>query len=238
MSEHVSNEGSFDNNIDYKKKIIFIGDASTGKTSIINRIHSNFYDENIEATIGVDFVSKNIRFHGQSIKLQLWDTCGLEKYKGLIPSYIRNSLLVFAVYDISRKYSFVNVQNWINFVKSIENTKIVLCGNKSDLSSHREVEAKEGQEMAEKEGIKFFECSAKTNDNIKYMFFSSIAELSIFEVNEEINKENLIKELIEENNCDENQEIINDNFVMQQNNLININEKGISTKNKKRRCGC
>jgi len=227
----------FNFNIDRKKKIMFVGNFDTGKTSIFSRIYNNSYDENVEATIGIDFVSKNIRFREQNIKIELWDSCGLEKYKGLIPSYIRNSLLVFVVYDISYKESFNKVQGWIDFVKTVGNPTIVLCGNKSDLP-RREVEEKEGWEMAEKEGIKFFECSAKTNDNIQYMFYSSIAELNIFEINEEINKENLIKELMEENGCGDVQEKINDNLVFQKKELTYINIKGISPKNKKRRFRC
>ena len=171
MVEQESHEDSVDNSISVTRhKVIFIGDANTGKTSIINRIIDNPFNETYEVSIGIDFMSKNIRFRGQNIKIQIWDSAGQEKYKGLIPSYVRNSSIVFIVYDISNRASFENVQNWISFVKNIEKTTMVLCGNKIDLG--REIETKEGQEIADREGIKFFECSAKTNDNIKNMFYA------------------------------------------------------------------
>jgi Ras-related protein Rab-6A len=193
-----SHEDSVDNSISVTRhKIIFVGDAGVGKTCIINRIVDNPFSDTYEMSIGVDFMSKNLRYHGQNIKLQIWDSAGQEKYKGLIPSYVRNSSIVFIVYDISNRSSFDNIPNWISFVKNIEKTAMVLCGNKSDLE--RSVEKNEGEELAKKEGLLFFECSAKTNENIKNMFFSSIAGLPTFGIYDETEKENLIRELLEEN---------------------------------------
>ena len=187
-----------------RHKIIFIGDAGVGKTTIISRIMDNPFIEEYEPSIGVDFMSKTLKYNGQNVKLQIWDTAGQEKYKGLIPSYVRNSSIVFVVYDISGKTSFDNIPKWINFIKSIENTTIVLCGNKIDLEN-REVKEEEGEELAKKEGISFFEVSAKTNDNIKNMFYNVIAELPTFSQNN-TNKESVIKELMQENGVINTQE--------------------------------
>ena len=239
MVDQESHEDSVDNSISVTRhKIIFVGDANTGKTSIINRILDNPFNETYEVSIGIDFMSKNIRFRGQNIKIQIWDSAGQEKYKGLIPSYVRNSSIVFIVYDVSNKSSFDNVPNWISFVKNIEKTTIVLCGNKIDLS--REVEKNEGEELSKKEGILFFECSAKTNENIKNLFFSSIAGLPTFGVYEENEKENLIKELLNENgggdetNGTENGQMDDD----QPKGKINIGGELTSGNKKKKGCGC
>ena len=232
-----SHEDSVDNSISVTRhKVIFIGDANTGKTSIINRIIDNPFNDTYEVSIGIDFMSKNIRFRGQNIKIQIWDSAGQEKYKGLIPSYVRNSSIVFIVYDISRRTSFENVQNWISFVKNIEKTTMILCGNKTDLN--REVETKEGEEVAEREGIKFFECSAKTNENIKYMFYASIAGLPTFGIIDESEKENLVKELLEENGGEENQEGGNENLVKQPAAQLNGIGEVISGSGRRRKCGC
>ena len=237
MVEQYSHEDSVDNSISVTRhKVIFIGDANTGKTSIINRIIDNPFNDTYEVSIGIDFMSKNIRFRGQNIKIQIWDSAGQEKYKGLIPSYVRNSSIVFIVYDISSRTSFENVQNWISFVKNIEKTTMILCGNKTDLN--REVETKEGEEVAEREGIKFFECSAKTNENIKYMFYASIAGLPTFGIIDESEKENLVKELLEENGGEENQEGGNENLVKQPAAQLNVNGEVISGSGKRRKCGC
>ena len=198
MTEQDSNEDSADNSVSVTRhKIIFVGDAGVGKTTIISRIMGNPYNEIYEPSIGVDFMSKTIKYHGQNIKLQMWDTAGQEKYKGLIPSYVRNSSVVFVVYDISVKASFDNIPKWINFIKTIENTTLVLCANKIDLEN-REVKKEEGEELAKKENISFFEVSAKTDENIKNMFYNVVADLPTFAENS-TNKENIIKELMQEN---------------------------------------
>ena len=177
-------------------KVIFVGDAGVGKTQIINRISNDTFSEVYEPSIGVDFWSKNILFRGQNIKLQMWDTAGQEKYKGLIPSYVRKSSIVFVIFDVSTKTSFDNIPNWINFIRTIVNTTLVLCGNKIDLAE-REVKREEGEALAQKEGIAYFEVSAKTGDNIKNMFYYSVADLPIFEENN-LDKEGLVKELLQE----------------------------------------
>ena len=237
MTEQDSNNDSIDDSQNVtRQKIIFVGDPGVGKTTIISRIMDNPFNEAYEPSIGVDFMSKTITYKGQSTKLQMWDTAGQEKYKGLIPSYVRNSSIVFIVYDVSNRSSFDNVQNWLSFVKNIEKTTMILCGNKIDLE--REVETKEGQEIADKEGIKFFECSAKTNDNIKNMFYASIAGLPTFGVYEESERENLVKELLEENGGEDNQEGNNDNLVRQPPAQINVNGDVISPSKKRRKCAC
>ena len=198
MTEQDSKDDSGEESVNIARhKIIFVGDAGVGKTTIISRIMDNPFNEVYEPSIGVDFMSKNILFRGQNIKLQMWDTAGQEKYKGLIPSYVRNSSIVFLIYDVSVKTSFDNIPNWINFIRTIENTTLVLCGNKIDLSE-KEVKKEDGEALAQKEGIVFFEVSAKTGENIKTMFYNAVADLSTFAENNS-NKENLVKELLQEN---------------------------------------
>ena len=237
MVEQESHEDSVDNSISVTRhKIIFVGDAATGKTSIINRIIDNPFNDTYEVSIGIDFMSKNIRFRGQNIKIQIWDSAGQEKYKGLIPSYVRNSSIVFIVYDISKRSSFDNIPNWISFVKNIEKTTLILCGNKTDLE--REVEKNEGEDLAKKEGLLFFECSAKTNENIKNMFYSSIAGLPTFGVYDESERENLVKELLGENGGEDFQEGgVNQDLVNQPPAKMNVNGE-VTNISGKRKCGC
>ena len=242
MTEQDSNDDSVDNSVSVTRhKIIFVGDAGVGKTTIIGRIMDNPFNEVYEPSIGVDFMSKNIKFRGQNVKLQMWDTAGQEKYKGLIPSYVRNSSIVFVVYDISVKSSFDNIPKWINFIKTIENTTLVLCGNKLDLTD-RQVTKEEGEALAQKEGISFFEVSAKTDENIKNMFYNVVSELPTFSENNP-NKENLIKELMQENGVENVQGGIQPNDPPQEpQKIINVNgeAKPVETRNpnKKKGCGC
>ena len=230
MSNNESDEDSEDDSINLK--VIFVGDLATGKTEIILRILGNPFEENLDTTMGADFMIKYIKFKGQNIKIQLWDTNGSERMKGLMASYIKNSSIVFVVYAVSYRETFDNVPKWISFLKSIGNKVIVLCGNKIDLK--REVETKEGEQLAKNEGILFFECSAKTNENIKNMFFYSIGFLPIFGID---NNPNVIEELIEENDFgdfDFQKEKENHDLVVLQKSNNSENKK--ISKKRKRKC--
>ena len=130
----------------------------------------------------------------------MWDSAGLERYRALIPSYVRGASIIFIIYDISSEESFNNLNTWINFIKQVntDNSMIVLCGNKTDLE--RKVTTKEGQILANKEKMLFFEVSAKNGENVTKMMYSCIAELPVFEQYKERNKDELIKELEGGNN--------------------------------------
>ena len=69
------------------------------------------------------------------MKLQIWDSAGQEKFRSLIPTYIRGSSLIFLIFDVSRKESFDHLNEWITFITNIENGNIVIVGNKIDLFS-------------------------------------------------------------------------------------------------------
>ena len=236
----MTDDDSMENSVSsIRYKIIFIGDAGVGKTTIISRIMDNPFNEVYEPSIGVDFMSKIIKYRGQNIKLQIWDTAGQEKYKGLIPSYVRNSSIVFLIYDISVKSSFDNIPNWITFIRSIENTTLVLCGNKIDLEK-REVTKEEGEALAQKEGIAFYEMSAKSGEGIKNMFYNAVSDLTVFAENN--NKESLIKELMDENGVENAVEGIKPQEVQQapaQNINVNGQVQQVQTNKKKvKKCGC
>jgi Ras-related protein Rab-6A len=184
-----------------RQKIIFTGDIYVGKTSIINVLMGQKFNNDYEASIGVDFFSKTIKYKGKIIKLQIWDSAGQEKFRSLIPNYIRGSSLVFIVYDISNKKSFNNVNSWVNFVNNIENSNIVIVGNKIDLENKREVTYEEGKKYCEENNFDFFEVSAKNDINLNNMLFNSVASLPFFN---SINADGSSKEQIVENLMKEN----------------------------------
>ncbi len=184
-----------------RQKIIFTGDIYVGKTSIINVLMGQKFNNDYEASIGVDFFSKTIKYKGKIIKLQIWDSAGQEKFRSLIPNYIRGSSLVFIVYDISNKKSFDSVQSWVNFINNIENSNIVIVGNKIDLENKREVSYEEGKKFCEEQNYDFFEVSAKNDNNLNNMLYNSIASLPFFN---SINTDGYSKEQIVENLMKEN----------------------------------
>ena len=184
-----------------RQKIIFIGDIYVGKTSIINVLTGHKFNNDYEASIGVDFFSKTIKYKGKIIKLQIWDSAGQEKFRSLIPNYIRGSSLVFIVYDISNRKTFDSLQSWVDFVNNIENSNIVIIGNKIDLDTKREVTTEEGEKFCKEKNYEFFEVSAKDDTNLNDMLFNSVATLPFFN---SINTEGATKEQIVENLMKEN----------------------------------
>jgi Ras-related protein Rab-6A len=184
-----------------RQKIIFTGDIAVGKTSIISVLMGQKFTAEYEASIGVDFFSKTMKYKGKIIKLQIWDSAGQEKFRSLIPNYIRGSSLVFIVYDISNRKSFENLSKWIDFVNNIENSNIVIVGNKIDLESKRVVKTEEGQKFCNEKNYEFFEVSAKDDTNLNNMLFNSVATLPFFNT---INTDGFSKEQIVENLMKEN----------------------------------
>ena len=93
-----------------KYKLVFLGDQSVGKTSIVTRFMYDTFDSTYQATIGIDFLSKTMYLEDRTVRLQLWDTAGQERFRSLIPSYIRDSSVAVIVYDITSKFIFLF--NW------------------------------------------------------------------------------------------------------------------------------
>lgn len=184
-----------------RQKIIFTGDPAVGKTSIINTIMGQKFSSEYEPSIGVDFFSKTIRYKGKLIKLQIWDSAGQEKFKSLIPNYIRGSSLVFLIYDVSNKETFDHLVPWIEFINNIEKCNIVIVGNKIDLTEKRQVTTEEGQKFCKENNYEFFEVSAKEDTNLNNMLFSSVASLPFFStINVEGDtKEKILGNLLQEN---------------------------------------
>ncbi len=156
-------------------KYIIIGDSFVGKSKILLRYTNNTYNENFVITIGAEFGAKTINIDGQEIRIQIWDTAGMENFKSITRSYYKNSICALIVYDISNKDSFKNVLNWIEDCKvfSPKNILLVLIGNKCDLEEKRQVSIEEGKKVAEENDMIFFETSAKDNINIDEVFLKS-----------------------------------------------------------------
>lgn len=155
-----------------KYKLVFLGDESVGKTSIITRFMYDTFDTTYKVTIGIDFVSKTMYLEDRIVRLQLWDTAGQERFRSLIPSYIRDSSVAIVVYDITNRASFLNTEQWIEDVRSERGSDVVimLVANKTDLQEKRQVSAEEGEKRARDWGVMFIETSAKAGFNVKALF--------------------------------------------------------------------
>ena len=161
--------------IDFKVKIMFKGNSSVGKTSIIKRYSKNIFSTSYISTLGIDFESKNINIDNKTINLQIWDTAGQEKYKVLSKNYYNNSNAFIIVYDITNLESFESVMNWIDQIKenAPENVKSILLGNKSDLEEKDDVENNEKlvkEFLNEYKDLKYYKTSAKKDISINELF--------------------------------------------------------------------
>ena len=121
---------------DYLFKIIFIGDASVGKTALAERITKNEFHETYNSTIGVDFSTVTLDICDHSIKTHIWDTAGQECFASIISTYYRGIAGAVIVFDITSRSSFRKCSFWLNQIKqngTIGHLPIItLVGNKID----------------------------------------------------------------------------------------------------------
>ncbi|XP_061559450.1 ras-related protein Rab-6A isoform X1 [Phycodurus eques] len=164
----MSTAGDFGNPL-RKFKLVFLGEQSVGKTSLITRFMYDSFDNTYQATIGIDFLSKTMYLEDRTIRLQLWDTAGQERFRSLIPSYIRDSAAAVVVYDITNVNSFQQTTKWIDDVRTERGSDVIimLVGNKTDLADKRQVSIEEGERKAKELNVMFIETSAKAGYNVK-----------------------------------------------------------------------
>jgi Ras-related protein Rab-6A len=133
----------------------------------------------VQATIGIDFLSKTMYLEDRTVRLQLWDTAGQERFRSLIPSYIRDSSVAVVVYDVTARASFLSVHRWVEEVRAERggDVVVVVVGNKTDLVDKRQVSIEEGDAKARELGVLFIETSAKAGFNVKALFRKVAAAL-------------------------------------------------------------
>lgn len=167
-----NNPSQLNFNYDYLFKIALIGDSGIGKSSILIRFTDNDFREDTTSTIGVDFKIVSVCLGGDKYaKMQIWDTCGSERFKSLTSSFIKSCPAFLLIFDITKQKSFKNLESWMSLIKESTNPRLLcLIGNKSDLEEFRQVTREEAMGFAEKHGLNYIETSAKTNDNIENVF--------------------------------------------------------------------
>uniref|UniRef100_A0A915AS35 Uncharacterized protein n=1 Tax=Parascaris univalens TaxID=6257 RepID=A0A915AS35_PARUN len=152
-----------------KYKIVFLGEQGVGKSSIITRFLRNEVAEEYNATIGIDFFSKNVVVDDKTVRLQIWDTAGQERFRSLIPSYLRDSDVAVIVYDVSSPTSFAKTRQWFNYVnrQRAADIAIILVGNKCDLTDKRKISYESGERIAAAWNCRHMDVSALTGRDIQ-----------------------------------------------------------------------
>ena len=146
-----------------KFKLVILGMAGTGKSSIMGRIIGEEFDQYSQPTIGAAFgnhVTKNNNM------LEIWDTAGQERYRSLAPMYYRNASLALIVFDISDSITIDSANDWIDEM-SKNNISYIVIGNKLDLYKESEHLFRVKLEaFKEKEYDHYIQMSAKTGLNL------------------------------------------------------------------------
>ena len=166
---------------DFVFKILLLGDSEVGKSCFLMRYSDNVFVENYITTIGLDYKLKIVKLDsGKTIKVQLWDTAGQDKYRTLAKNYYKGSHGILLLYDITKMTSFENIREWIRDIKEEVSEKaiIFLIGNKIDLTDNRKISKEKGEELAEEYKIPFFEASAKSGENVDEVFKALYKKIS------------------------------------------------------------
>lgn len=156
-----------------KIKVVVVGDAGVGKTSLAVRFTEDSFFGHYKQTVGASFCSRALDVNGKRVVFQIWDTAGQERFRSLVPMYLRDAEVALIVYDISSHKSFENIDIWTKQLQQHgpQNMKCALIGNKVDLEDLRAVTKEEAVASADLRGIYSAETSAKTGESVLNVFY-------------------------------------------------------------------
>ena len=154
-------------------KVLLLGDSTVGKTCFLMKYTDKTFQDIHMATIGLDYRLKSMKLKsGKTIKLQIWDTAGQDRFRAITKNYYKGSHGIILVYDVTNVQTFENVKTWVNQIReeALPNVVIYIAGNKIDMEDERKVEKESGEQLAEELGFPFAETSAKNGININETF--------------------------------------------------------------------
>ena len=156
-------------------KIIIFGDAGCGKTTLTQRFLTNLFKSDQTMTIGVDFEVKSLTVDEQKVKLQIWDFGGEERFRFLLPTYVRGARGGLFLYDITNFSSIAHIDDWLSVIRKEIRAEdifpIIVVGGKADLVESREVSSAEGIKIAKSRNVNgFIETSSKSGENVEKTF--------------------------------------------------------------------
>lgn len=157
-------------------KVVLVGNANTGKTSLLNQYVYSKFQKMVPTTIGVEFSHKEL---GNETKLVLWDTAGQERFQSTSGYLYRGAHALMFVYDMTSRESFFALENWWRQYRSfgdLGNSVAILVGNKSDLRQ-TQVTSEEARAWAVGKGIYYMETSAKENKQVSEAFAMLVRQL-------------------------------------------------------------
>ena len=156
-------------------KVVLLGETGVGITSIISQFTTHTFDPHRETSLSAQFISKTVDLKdiGQSIKFDIWDTVGQEKYRSLAKIFYKDAKVIIFVYDITRSETFEGLINyWYDETKNNTDGEPILAvvANKIDLYANSKVSNNDGKAFADKIGAIFQTTSALSDSGISTLF--------------------------------------------------------------------
>ena len=159
-------------NYDDKCQLLIIGNSIVGKTSILKKYTTKFFNENYLATVGLDFFTKDETIDNKIIRIKIWDTAGQERYKAITKCFFQRAQGIIIVFDVTNKKSFDDLKIWIDSINSqsqltedLENMPIIIIGNKIDLPN-RVINKETAVNFSKEQNFDYYETSAKTGEGV------------------------------------------------------------------------
>lgn len=154
-------------------KLVIAGDGGVGKTSLTNKFITGVFTESTRITIGVEFFIKDLEVDGLgTVRLQIWDFGGEERFRFLLPTYVKGANGVLFLYSITDNITLAHFDDWLGILRNYDRSiPIMLAGSKADLKHMRKVPSSEGIKVAKSRRAKgYVEVSAKSGYNVESTF--------------------------------------------------------------------
>lgn len=157
---------------EYTTKIVLLGEAGVGKTSLVYQFMEKKFRENYKQTLGVNLLKKDIHIEGYGgVSAQIWDLGGQEPFKSLRKLYLEGANGGLVIFDLTERKSFDKLPEWIESFKNARGEQpLLLIGNKSDLENQIKVSESEASQFANNNNMELVITSAKTGQNVEDMF--------------------------------------------------------------------
>ena len=155
-------------------KVVLLGEAGVGKTSIIHQFTYHQFDPDCISSISAQFISKTVEFKGYgAIKFDIWDTAGQERYRSMAKIFYKDAKVIIFVYDITSEPTFDGMKNyWYEQIKinCEQDAILAVVANKNDLYNDQKISDEMGQKFADDIGAIFQSTSALSDSGIEVLF--------------------------------------------------------------------
>lgn len=157
---------------DNSHKVVMLGASGVGKTSIVLQLQDKVFKRMVTPTVGSGVITKEIPTAKGSVCLRIWDTAGEERYRSFTGLYSQAAVAGVIVFDVTEQESFDSLEEWINIFKenAAPDAFLILAGNKTDLIEGRLISFEKAQEFAAEHGMRYYDVSAKSGENVDWLF--------------------------------------------------------------------